>query len=209
MSGHAILGLVLFIVWALLAGVGRMAVQRRRTGDSGFRFAAAARGTRQWWANRISGAGSVVVGVGAPVAELLGLDPAVPALSSPPLRTAAAVVAAGGVLGTYAAQMAMGNAWRIGVDPAERSALVTSGPFAFVRNPIFTAALITFTGLTFTTPNLVALAGLAVVVVGIQMQVRLVEEPHLLTTHGRAYADYAARVGRFLPTIGRLHPPRS
>ena len=38
------------------------------------------------------------------------------------------------------------------------------------------------------------------------MQVRAVEEPHLLATHGRAYADYAARVGRFVPGIGRLRP---
>jgi protein-S-isoprenylcysteine O-methyltransferase Ste14 len=204
-SGHAILGLLLFLVLALLAGVGRMAVQRRRTGDTGFRFAAAARGTRQWWANRISGAGSVVVGVAAPVAELLGLDPA-PALSSPTMRTAAAVLAAAGVLGTFAAQMAMGTAWRIGVDPTERTDLVTSGLFAIVRNPIFTAALITFIGLAFTTPNPVAFAGLAAVFTGIQMQVRLVEEPHLLAAHGPAYATYAARVGRFIPIIGRLCP---
>lgn len=109
---------------------------------------------------------------------------------------------------TFAAQLAMGTAWRIGVDPTERTDLVTSGPFAFVRNRISTAALITFTGLAFTTPNLVALAGLAVVYTGTQMQVRVVEEPHPLATHGRAYTNYAARVGRFLPTIGRLRPQR-
>ncbi|OLT22313.1 isoprenylcysteine carboxyl methyltransferase [Ornithinimicrobium sp. CNJ-824] len=183
-----------------------MAVQRRRTGDSGFRFAAAARGTRQWWANRISGAGSLLVGVAAPVADLLGLDPVVSPLSSPALRTAAAVVAASGIFCTYAAQLAMGTAWRIGVDPTERTELVTSGPFAFVRNPIFTTALITFTGLALASPSLVALAGLVLVYAGIQMQVRAVEEPHLLATHGRAYADYAARVGRFVPGIGRLRP---
>lgn len=186
MSGHAILGLALFAVWALLAGVGRMAVQRQRTGDSGFRFAAAARGTRQWWANRISGAGSFVVGIAAPVADLLGLDHMAPMLSSPTLRSAGVVVAAVGVVCTCAAQLAMGTAWRIGVDPTERTELVTAGPFALVRNPIFTAALLTFVGLAFTTPNLVALIGLVVVCAGIQMQVRTVEEPHLLTTHGQA-----------------------
>ncbi|WP_286968257.1 MULTISPECIES: methyltransferase family protein [Arsenicicoccus] len=116
------------------------------------------------------------------------------------------MVAAAGVVCTYAAQLAMGTAWRIGVDPTERN-LVTSGPFAFVRNPIFTAALITFTGLSFTTPNLVALTGLVVVYAGIQMQVRGVEEPHLLATHGQTYANYAARVGRFLPTIGACARP--
>ncbi len=204
MSGYAIVALALFATWALLAGVGRMALQRRRTGDSGFRFAAATAGSRQWWANRISAAGSVLVGVAAPVADLLGLDAVAPTLSAPSLRTAAAVVAAAGVVATYLAQLAMGTAWRIGVDPTERTDLVTSGPFALVRNPIFTAALITFTGLALTTANAVALSGLVVVHAGIQMQVRAVEEPHLLATHGQAYAHYAARVGRFLPWIGRL-----
>jgi protein-S-isoprenylcysteine O-methyltransferase Ste14 len=28
--------------------------------------------------------------------------------------------------------------------------------------------------------------------------------PHLLSMHGRAYADYAARVGRFVPGVGRI-----
>lgn len=118
------------------------------------------------------------------------------------------MVPAAGVACTYAAQLAMGTAWRIGVDSTERTDLVTSGPFALVRNPIFTAALITFTGLAFTNPHLVVLAGLVVVYAGIQMQVRAVEEPHLLATHGQAYTDYAARVGRFLPTIGRLRTRR-
>lgn len=206
MSSYAIVALALFATWALLAGVGRMALQRRRTGDSGFRFAAGAPGSRQWWANRISAAGSVLVGVAAPVADFLGLGPVAPALSAPSLRSAAAVVAAAGVVATYLAQLAMGAAWRIGVDPTERTDLVTSGPFAFVRNPIFTAALIAFNGLALTTANVVALSGLVVVFTGIQLQVRAVEEPHLLAAHGQAYADYAARVGRFLPWIGRLRP---
>ena len=33
----------------------------------------------------------------------------------------------------------------------------------------------------------------------------MVEEPYLLKVHGSAYAEYAARVGRFLPGVGRLH----
>lgn len=208
MNGHAFLALALFLAWALLAGVGRMAVQRRRTGDSGFRFGTAPRGTLQWWAIRISGAGSIAVGVAGPVAAMLGLNPVAPRLNSPALRTAAVVTAALGLVCTYAAQLAMGTAWRIGVDPAERTDLVTSGPFAVIRNPIFTAALITFTGLALASPNIISLGGLAVVYAGIQMQVRAVEEPHLLATHAQTYAAYAARVGRFLPWIGRLRPPR-
>jgi protein-S-isoprenylcysteine O-methyltransferase Ste14 len=38
----------------------------------------------------------------------------------------------------------------------------------------------------------------------LEIQVRGVEEPYLLRTHGEAYRRYAAATGRFLPGIGRL-----
>jgi protein-S-isoprenylcysteine O-methyltransferase Ste14 len=40
----------------------------------------------------------------------------------------------------------------------------------------------------------------------VSLQVRL-EEDHLLRLHGGAYQRYAARVGRFLPGVGRLEAP--
>ncbi len=39
---------------------------------------------------------------------------------------------------------------------------------------------------------------------GIEAPVRAVEEPYLMRSHGEAYADYAASVGRFLPGLGQL-----
>jgi protein-S-isoprenylcysteine O-methyltransferase Ste14 len=53
-------------------------------------------------------------------------------------------------------------------------------------------------------PNPAALVGLALVIGGIEYQIRRIEEPHLRVVHTVAYHDYAARVGRFLPGIGRL-----
>jgi protein-S-isoprenylcysteine O-methyltransferase Ste14 len=46
--------------------------------------------------------------------------------------------------------------------------------------------------------------GLVALVVGIELQVRLVEEPHLLRAHGETYAGWASRTGRFFPGVGRL-----
>jgi len=65
-------------------------------------------------------------------------------------------------------------------------------------------AMITFGfGIALVTPNLVALAGFVLLVVTIELQVRVVEEPYLLTVHGDAYRDYVANVDRFLPAEGR------
>jgi protein-S-isoprenylcysteine O-methyltransferase Ste14 len=45
-------------------------------------------------------------------------------------------------------------------------------------------------------------------ILGIEIQVRRVEEPHLATTQGPAYSDYCSRVGRFVPGLGKksIHP---
>lgn len=53
-------------------------------------------------------------------------------------------------------------------------------------------------------PSVVALVGLAALVVALELQVRVVEEPYLQRAQGSGYADYASRVGRFVPGVGRL-----
>lgn len=109
------------------------------------------------------------------------------------------VVAGMGIVATLAAQQAMGVSWRVGVDHKESTELVTAGVFAFVRNPVFTAMIATGVGLTLLVPNAVALAAVIALVAAIKIQVRAVEEPYVLRTHGPIYRDYTARVGRFLP----------
>jgi len=42
--------------------------------------------------------------------------------------------------------------------------------------------------------------------VALAAQTRL-EEKHLAGLHGPSYRAYAARVGRFVPGVGRLRPP--
>jgi protein-S-isoprenylcysteine O-methyltransferase Ste14 len=114
-------------------------------------------------------------------------------------------VALAGLAATLAAQTGMGASWRIGVDPTERTELVTSGPlFGAVRNPIFTAMVTAQAGIVLVVPTWVSAAALAALVAAVELQVRSAEEPHLLRVHGAAYVDYAARTGRFVPGIGRL-----
>jgi protein-S-isoprenylcysteine O-methyltransferase Ste14 len=145
----------------------------------------------------------LVPGIAAPIAELFGL-PTLPLLDRPGIRMAGIAVTAVGVAASFGAQLAMGPSWRTTVDPTERPALVTSGVFRIVRNPIYIALTIMVLGLTMLVPNVIAIAGLVTIIVGAQLQVRLVEEPYLRRVHGAAFHDYAAHVGRFLPGIGRL-----
>ena len=74
----------------------------------------------------------------------------------------------------------MGESWRIGVDTDERTDLVTTGPFGVVRNPIYSCLLAYGLGSAAVTPNPVSLAGVVLSTVGLEQQVRLLEEPHLL-----------------------------
>jgi protein-S-isoprenylcysteine O-methyltransferase Ste14 len=146
----------------------------------------------------------MLAGAAAPLAELAGAIEPIALLSVRAASLAGFLLYAIGLAGTFASQLYMGSSWRIGVDTAERTALVTSGPFAVVRNPIYTALLAGWLGIVLIDPNLIQLAALLTSLVGLELQTRLVEEPYLLRTHGDAYRSYARRVGRFVPALGRL-----
>ena len=196
----AVTALALYVVWFVVAFGLRTAVALRRTGDSGWRGLSGRPFGFEWSAGVLF-AVALAVGVAAPVAALAGLAPLV---SSSVLSILGLVVAGAGVALTLGAQLAMGDSWRIGVDDTEQTDLVTGGAFLLARNPIFSAMVVTATGLTLMVPNLVAVIGLVSLLVALELQVRGVEEPYLVAVHGDRYASYAARVGRFLPGVGRL-----
>ncbi|MGY4869821.1 methyltransferase family protein [Mycolicibacterium elephantis] len=198
-----VVALVLFGVFALLGFGWRSWVQRRRTGSTGFRGISGRIGSVEW----LAGVGFVVAmaaAVFAPILQLCGVVAPLPVLDHTWLNVVGVVLAVVGIAGTVYAQLDMGDSWRIGVDASERTTLVRTGVFALVRNPIFTAMLVFGLGIALVTPNLVALVGFAILVVTIELQVRAVEEPYLLSVHGDEYREYTARVGRFVPGLGRF-----
>ncbi|KKW65313.1 isoprenylcysteine carboxylmethyltransferase family protein [Mycolicibacterium elephantis] len=198
-----VVALVLFGVFALLGFGWRSWVQRRRTGSTGFRGISGRIGSVEW----LAGVGFVVAmaaAVFAPILQLCGVVAPLPVLDHTWLNVVGVVLAVVGIAGTVYAQLDMGDSWRIGVDASERTTLVRTGVFALVRNPIFTAMLVFGLGIALVTPNLVALVGFAILVVTIELQVRAVEEPYLRSVHGDEYREYTARVGRFVPGLGRF-----
>lgn|GEM_PF-1434402 len=199
MNGDAVstLALSALCLYGLVTLVGKTLLQRHRDRDSGWRGIHGAPGNATWWAGM-----SLIVGIaGLPIALLL-----VPTEANvPTLRLA--LGALGYVVGfafTLHAQAAMGRAWRIGVRPGEQTALKTDGPFRWCRNPVFAGMLATTGALVVWSPALAM--PWALLWLGLELQVRVVEEPHLQAVHGDAYRAYARATGRFVPKLGRLRP---
>jgi len=181
----------------------RSVIQVRRTGSTGFKGVSGSPGSLEWYAGILFGV-AVVIGVLAPVLDVTDTLEPIAAIDGPGAHAAGLVLFGLGLAATLYAQLAMGESWRVGVDESERTDLVTGGPFAVARNPIFAAMIPTSLGLTFMVPNVIAFAGFAALVLALEIQVRLVEEPYLRRVHGQEYDSYAARTGRFMPGVGRM-----
>ena len=187
------------VVFFALAFGWRSWVQWRRTGSTGF-----IRPRRGAPPTELAGSVGFVVAlvllVAAPIADAAGMA-RIAWLDVSWAAVAGAVLGVAGIALTLLAQLAMGDSWRIGVDDTQRTELVTTGVFAKVRNPIFTAMLIATGGLVLLVPNPLSVTALVVLTAALEVQVRLVEEPYLARTHGPIYLDYRAATGRFLPTL--------
>jgi protein-S-isoprenylcysteine O-methyltransferase Ste14 len=197
MSALALAVYVLALV--VLFGV-RSWVQFRRTGSTGFQGISGTPRDAGWWGGVLFIA-AMVLGLAGP---LLAVTGTVAADAHPVVAVVGVVLALAGFAATLAGQTGMGASWRIGVDQGERTDLVTTGVFEYVRNPIFTAMALAQVGMLLLVPTWVSAAALVALVAAVELQVRAVEEPYLLRHHGADYADYAARTGRFVPGVGRI-----
>jgi len=177
-------GMVLFL--ALLAFAGKSAPEQ---GES-------RRSARSIIGIVVQMASFFVVGAGPMV---ISLPPAsVPAL----LQAAAVLVLSAITCGLFfASKRAMGRNWSLVARTRSDHDLVTWGPFAYVRHPIYSALFAWLVAMA------VAFGHYRGLIVGIPLywlgtMLRIVEEERLLKAHfGPAYDVYAARVKRFLPGL--------
>jgi protein-S-isoprenylcysteine O-methyltransferase Ste14 len=204
----AALALALFALYLALAFGARTVLQLRRTGSTGFKGISGRPGSAEW-SGGVLFVAALGLGLAAPVLDLVGAIEPVVVLDGRVGHALGFVLYGLGLAGTLAAQWAMGRSWRVGVEESEKTEktdLVTTGPFAVVRNLIFSAMIPGFLGLALMVPNVCALAGVLALVVAVELQVRRVEEPYLTRAHGERYLAYASRVGRFAPGVGTIRP---
>lgn len=197
------LAIWMLIAFGLLAFGVRVAIQLRRTGKTGLIGLREGAGPVDWLGG-ILFIGGMGMGVASPILVLSDVLDPISGLDVDALHAIGIVLAAAGGVAVFAAQLGMGESWRIGVSEEERTDLITGGWFSLCRNPIYTSMIVGWSGIALMVPTWLAIAAVATIAVGLELQVRFVEEPYLWRAHGDAYCAYAARVGRFLPRIGRL-----
>jgi protein-S-isoprenylcysteine O-methyltransferase Ste14 len=118
-------------------------------------------------------------------------------------RAAGAALLFAGIGFLIAAQLQLGASWRIGIEEAASPGLVTNGLYRFCRNPIFLALLVIMAGYALLLPTRLSMFLLLGTYIGVRQQASA-EEAYLLRAYGESYREYARRVGRFVPGLGRL-----
>jgi protein-S-isoprenylcysteine O-methyltransferase Ste14 len=101
----------------------------------------------------------------------------------------------------FAAARALGKQWALMARVIEGHQLISQGPYAVVRNPIYLAMLGMLISTGLAVSRWQALVGAAIVfAVGTAIRIRA-EEKLLRETFGATFDDYARRVPAFLPRL--------
>jgi protein-S-isoprenylcysteine O-methyltransferase Ste14 len=97
----------------------------------------------------------------------------------------------------------MGKSWRMGIDPDEKTVLIFTGPYAYVRHPIYALSSLLMIATVMVLPTPVMIGVAVVHLLLLQWESRR-EEQNLSRIHGPQYDQYRARTGRFVPVS--VHP---
>jgi protein-S-isoprenylcysteine O-methyltransferase Ste14 len=181
----------------------RVAIQLRKTGATGLIGLRKGAGPLEWISGLLFLGGMAMAIFSLQLVLQDDLD-TIGAIDVDGAHAVGIALAATGGIAVFAAQLGMGASWRIGVSDDQGTELVTGGWFRLCRNPIYAAMIVGWTGFALMVPTWLAFAAVVVIAVALELQVRVVEEPYLLRTHGDEYRRYAGGVGRFVPGVGRL-----
>lgn len=143
---------------------------------------------------------------------------ALPALALAALGKPSAFSVATGLPLAFAGEML--RMWAVGYsgvttrgDEVTAPALITAGPYAHVRNPLYVGNFVTAAGfaLAFTGKNtlparFVLVAGSLAAMLGVYAVIVPHEEAYLRATFGAQFDDYVARVPRVLPALEPSEP---
>ena len=111
-----------------------------------------------------------------------------------------AAVTAGGLLFAVWARRHLGKNWSQAVTLKEDHELITSGPYALVRHPIYTGLLLAFVGCAVARGEWRGLLAVALVFVALWRKLAL-EEKWMRAQFGESYEAYSRRVAALVPHV--------
>jgi protein-S-isoprenylcysteine O-methyltransferase Ste14 len=101
----------------------------------------------------------------------------------------------------------MGRSWRIGIDPSEKNPLVVTGPYAYVRHPIYALSSLLMLASVAACPSPIMIGVGLIHLALLRFEISR-EEVYLTGVHGGVYTDYCRTTGRFIPPLLRLFSSR-
>jgi len=101
-----------------------------------------------------------------------------------------------GIIFIASALIISGKSFRVGIDEDSQKTLITKGPYAINRNPVYTGMLFIFAGVFITYANWVFIAYIVAGFLVIHRQI-LKEEKSCEKVFGAEYDEYRSRVGRY------------
>jgi protein-S-isoprenylcysteine O-methyltransferase Ste14 len=145
--------------------------------------------------------GSIVVAIGFGIAAAGSIDALEIPIAPWPLFLAGLLIEWAGISLTWWAQRALGRFYRPVVTIHEDHRVVTSGPYRYVRHPIYAGAMVVMVGVGLALGNWLSLA-LCVLLPLAAYVVRIrVEEGALEDALGDSYREYEQGKARLVPWI--------
>lgn len=97
-------------------------------------------------------------------------------------------------------QRTLGKYWSTNLQLREQHKLVTSGPYRWVRHPMYTALFTFFIASSLISANWLFILLAMVAIIGLYTRIGK-EEIMMIEKFGDEYRDYMKRTGRFLPCL--------
>jgi protein-S-isoprenylcysteine O-methyltransferase Ste14 len=119
-----------------------------------------------------------------------------PVIDSDFVRLIGSAVVTSGFVVFFLAFVSFGDSWRIGFDSRTPGTLVTTGIFAYTRNPIYVGMLLWFFGIFLINGSLIFLIFAVVSVMAVHWQI-LQEESFLTKLYGKPYQEYLQKTARY------------
>src|SRR5688572_11569603 len=104
----------------------------------------------------------------------------------------------GGLCVTLVCWKRMGKSWRMGINPDEKTQLIVSGPYAYIRHPIYAIQSLMLLATMALIPSPLMLAAGVAMLTFLQWEAHR-EEKYLAVHHGAGYLDYCQQTGGFVP----------